>query len=373
MPRGKPTMSAKPAAEAEKAPPLAGNSSRARKQPSRLTETSVQSKPKSASKATKKATKTGKSPASKGKQHAASPSKKKATKTRTVTHRAIKGSKRSFPSMVVAAISTLHHRGGSSYQAIGNFIAEKHPDVVQSSTSKTGRSGKSAIHNKVMRAIHRLEKEGQVDRHGHSYRLTTKAKHTGTKMSTKTSATKTTKSGKAKKEKDPNKPKRPLTAFMFFSKDIRPTVKAENPNITFGQLGTIIGERWAKASPAEKKKYETQAAKDKTRYDNAMAAYVPPAGSAAAKKAEKANKPKRPPSEWNLFMKDEVARIRAKDPSIAQKDAMKLAGVEWKKKHPSGAPTKTASPPKSKAAASKPAAKTASPPKSKPAGKTAKK
>lgn len=71
---------------------------------------------------------------------------------------------------------------------------------------------------------------------------------------------------KAKKEKDPNAPKRPLTAFMFFSKDVRATVKAENPNMTFGELGTAIAAKWAKATPAEKKKYEAQAAKDKTRY-----------------------------------------------------------------------------------------------------------
>lgn len=37
-----------------------------------------------------------------------------------------------------------------------------------------------------------------------------------------------------KAKKDPNAPKRPLSAYMFFSQDQRPTVKEENPDATFG-------------------------------------------------------------------------------------------------------------------------------------------
>jgi hypothetical protein len=40
----------------------------------------------------------------------------------------------------------------------------------------------------------------------------------------------------AKAKKDPNAPKRPLSAYMFFSSANRTTVKAENPEASFGEL-----------------------------------------------------------------------------------------------------------------------------------------
>lgn len=57
---------------------------------------------------------------------------------------------------------------------------------------------------------------------------------------------------KAKKEKDPNAPKRPLGAYFLFSNDMRPKVKAENPDFKVTEVAKHIGELWAKASDKEK-------------------------------------------------------------------------------------------------------------------------
>jgi hypothetical protein len=38
-----------------------------------------------------------------------------------------------------------------------------------------------------------------------------------------------------KGKKDPNAPKRGLSAYMFFSQDQRATIKAENPDASFGK------------------------------------------------------------------------------------------------------------------------------------------
>ena len=73
---------------------------------------------------------------------------------------------------------------------------------------------------------------------------------------------------------DPNAPKRPSTAYMFYCKDIRPTVHADNPEMSFGELGTAIAARWAKATQEEKRKYAECAARDKERYERAMASYT---------------------------------------------------------------------------------------------------
>mmetsp|Transcript_4974 Transcript_4974/g.10722 ORF Transcript_4974/g.10722 Transcript_4974/m.10722 type:complete len:694 (-) Transcript_4974:634-2715(-) len=87
---------------------------------------------------------------------------------------------------------------------------------------------------------------------------------------------------KPRKKKDPNAPKKGLSAFMYFSNEMRNKVKEENPGIAFGEVGKLLGERW-KALPAEQKvKFEQMAEKDKERYTREMAAYKAGSGGAAA-------------------------------------------------------------------------------------------
>ncbi|CAJ1896816.1 unnamed protein product [Cylindrotheca closterium] len=77
----------------------------------------------------------------------------------------------------------------------------------------------------------------------------------------------------AKKKKDPNAPKRGTTSFMYFSSEMRPKIKEENPDISFGDTGKELGARFRALSPEEKKKYEDMAAEDKIRYKGEMDAY----------------------------------------------------------------------------------------------------
>ncbi|GAB4821853.1 hypothetical protein N2152v2_008899 [Parachlorella kessleri] len=80
--------------------------------------------------------------------------------------------------------------------------------------------------------------------------------------------------GKAKRaKKDKDAPKRALSAFMFFSNAVRDDVKKENPGVTFGEVGKLIGERWKSLSDEEKKPYQDQAEKDKTRAKKERDAY----------------------------------------------------------------------------------------------------
>ncbi len=58
---------------------------------------------------------------------------------------------------------------------------------------------------------------------------------------------------KRRRKKDPNAPKKPCSAFFHFSKEMRPKIKQKNPEATFGQLGKLIGEEWAKLNPDQKK------------------------------------------------------------------------------------------------------------------------
>mmetsp|Transcript_18438 Transcript_18438/g.22123 ORF Transcript_18438/g.22123 Transcript_18438/m.22123 type:complete len:89 (-) Transcript_18438:604-870(-) len=82
---------------------------------------------------------------------------------------------------------------------------------------------------------------------------------------------------KEKKKKDPNAPRRPLAAYMFFCKEMRDAVKSENPELGFGEIGRVLGQKWAEADAATKKKYNDMAEKDKVRYVNEMKTYTPQA------------------------------------------------------------------------------------------------
>ncbi|GIL65240.1 hypothetical protein Vafri_19053 [Volvox africanus] len=78
---------------------------------------------------------------------------------------------------------------------------------------------------------------------------------------------------KEKKIKDPNAPKKPLGAYMWFCKDVRESVKKENPGLSVTEIGKRLGELWKEVSEEDKKKYLKQAEEDKERYNKESAAY----------------------------------------------------------------------------------------------------
>ncbi|KAI9831860.1 MAG: Non-histone chromosomal protein 6 [Phylliscum demangeonii] len=89
---------------------------------------------------------------------------------------------------------------------------------------------------------------------------------------TTTRKTKATRDG-GKKKKDPNAPKRGLSAYMFFANEQRENVRDENPGITFGQVGKVLGERWKALNEKQRGPYEAKAAADKKRYEDEKATY----------------------------------------------------------------------------------------------------
>ncbi|KAB8202878.1 NHP6B like protein [Aspergillus parasiticus SU-1] len=76
-----------------------------------------------------------------------------------------------------------------------------------------------------------------------------------------------------RKKKDPNAPKRGLSAYMFFANDNREKVREENPGISFGQVGKMLGERWKALTETQRRPYEEKAAADKKRYEEEKAQY----------------------------------------------------------------------------------------------------
>lgn len=60
---------------------------------------------------------------------------------------------------------------------------------------------------------------------------------------------------------------------MFFANERRPGLKAEQPDLGFGELTKTIAAEWNSMSDAAKKPYNDKAAKDKERYTKEKAAY----------------------------------------------------------------------------------------------------
>ncbi|KNC82835.1 hypothetical protein SARC_04882 [Sphaeroforma arctica JP610] len=73
-----------------------------------------------------------------------------------------------------------------------------------------------------------------------------------------------------KAKKDPNMPKRALSAYLFFSNDMRPTLPAD---LKITEKAVKLGQMWKLTDEYQRQKYVELASKDKIRYDEAMAQY----------------------------------------------------------------------------------------------------
>jgi len=71
---------------------------------------------------------------------------------------------------------------------------------------------------------------------------------------------------KTKKAKNADGVQKNLSGYIIFCKDVRETVKTENPELNNKQIMTEMGNRWKNADENTKKKYEVLASEDKERY-----------------------------------------------------------------------------------------------------------
>ena len=81
---------------------------------------------------------------------------------------------------------------------------------------------------------------------------------------------------KIKAPKDPNKPKRAKSAFMFYCDKHRPKLIAEQKakgKVAIGEVAKTLGANWKKLKDSQKKPFDALAAKDKERYEKAIAEY----------------------------------------------------------------------------------------------------
>ncbi|KAE9258329.1 hypothetical protein PF002_g233 [Phytophthora fragariae] len=126
---------------------------------------------------------------------------------------------------------------------------------------------------------------------------------------------------KPRKKKDKNAPKRALSAFMFYSNDIRETVKKEMPELAFLQISSEIGRRWKQISDEERRPYDELAAADKRRYQEEKEDYVPDPSfetTKGSRKKKDPNAPKRALSAYFFFCNEIRQEVRDENKRITE-------------------------------------------------------
>ena len=90
---------------------------------------------------------------------------------------------------------------------------------------------------------------------------------------------------KAKKEAEKG-PKRGLSAYMYYTADVRAKFKEENPDAKLGDLAKLMGAKWKTLSAEDKAPYEEKAKEDKARYEKEKKEWEAAVAAKAAAEAE---------------------------------------------------------------------------------------
>jgi len=147
-----------------------------------------------------------------------------------------------------------------------------------------------------------------------------------------------------RRKRDSDKPKRPLTAYMLFSQEKRADIKNNNPNVSFGEIGKLLGQAWQQLSPEDRKPFEENAKVAKAKYLDDMKEYKEkhPEGSdeerpkkrqkkgKGSRKKKDKNAPKKPCSAFFWFSKEQRPLIKEKNPNATFGDMGKLIGEAWR-------------------------------------------
>lgn len=82
---------------------------------------------------------------------------------------------------------------------------------------------------------------------------------------------KTERHKRAKKDKEA--PKKNISAFFFFNKERRETLKKEQPQLSNKEIIKTMSDEWNKLSEEKRKPYIAKAEEDRKRYEEEKKAY----------------------------------------------------------------------------------------------------
>ena len=133
-------------------------------------------------------------------------------------------------------------------------------------------------------------------------------------------------------KKAPNAPKRGKSAYILFSVDKRPEVKAMlPPDAKVTEVMKKIAELWRELDPESKKFWEQKAVEDKARYMDELSTYEGPLRIPNKRKKKDPNAPKRAMSAFLHFSQTMRPKLKEDWPHAKNVDISKLLGEAWGK------------------------------------------
>ena len=129
-----------------------------------------------------------------------------------------------------------------------------------------------------------------------------------------------------RKRSSGRKKKRGKSAYIFFCKDERITIKSEHPDLAPKEVMVELGRRWSEAKKGDISKWEEQAAQDKARVESATESAEPK----KKKKKKKKSSSKKGKSAYNFFCKAERVTIKTENEGLAPREIMTELGKRWR-------------------------------------------
>jgi hypothetical protein len=149
----------------------------------------------------------------------------------------------------------------------------------------------------------------------------------GKKAAAPKELTKGGKKKKAKKERDPNMPKKGLNPYMFYSQKRTKEIRAKDLKVQQKDALRVATAEWNSMTTHQKQPYLDMAARDKERHAAALKVYLASKGETPKDEVERP--PKKGLNPYMFFSRERVKQIRAANPGIEQKVALREATAEW--------------------------------------------
>jgi len=137
-----------------------------------------------------------------------------------------------------------------------------------------------------------------------------------------------------RKKKKKNKIKRAISAYMFFSKEVRPKIASES-KLSFAEIAREVSRRWSELSQEEKQPYNELNEKDKIRYKEELANAPPEESDSESDEPKKKKKkrdpllPKRPKTGFFFYLDETRNSIAQEFPDMKMSERSKLMGQRW--------------------------------------------
>lgn len=128
-----------------------------------------------------------------------------------------------------------------------------------------------------------------------------------------------------------DKPKRNRSAFIIFSSEMRPVIKAEEKQqLNSNEMMVKLADLWKGLNEEERKKYHDKAEKEKVRYLLELNEFYQTHPYDVIQNKTKNNHVKKPCSAYGLFLKETKKVVKVERPDLKMADVLKIVAERWK-------------------------------------------